>query len=490
MGTYKVTLTVNDGKGGVNSQAMEITAGNEPPILSLEMPKSNKSFYVANKSFPYEIKVKDKEDGELEKGIAAENVAVNIDYLEEGFDKNMIAMGHRSADASAAYATGKKLIEASDCMACHSKEKKSIGPSYRDVSNKYKGDSKALEMLTKKVISGGSGVWGETAMAGHPQLSTADASEMVKYILNIANEKPKEKGLPTKGTFTAKIPSSDKGKGVFIVRAAYEDQGANGLPSLKSEQSFVLRNSKIDPHGFDEYIDINKMAFGGRNLAIPAKSGSYMAIKQIDLAGLKELVVMATAPKPQLNAAGGKVELHLGSPKGQLLGESQFLEASDKMDFNPKMVTVPINLAGVAIDKLQDIYVVFINPKAEGSLMVVMGLEFKLSNEGTAIVEPKKDATSDFFAGKWNAKMIGTPGGDVAIDFIIERIDGKLTGKMVSEKMGSQALDKIEETDAEKIKVFFSANGMSINMDLLKEDADNFKGRLMGMFDVKGTRVK
>ncbi len=360
------------------------------------------------------------------------------------------------------------------------------------MANKYKGDNKALENLTKKVISGGSGVWGETAMAGHPQLSTADASEMVKYILNIANEKPKEKGLPTKGMFTAKIPSTDKGKGVYIVRAAYEDQGANGLPSLKSEQSFVLKNSKIDPHGFDEYTDINKMAFGGRNLAIPAKSGSYMAMKQIDLAGLKELVVMATAPKPQLNAVGGKVELRLGSPKGQLLGESAFLEASETMDFNPKMVIVPINLTGVSTDKLQDVYAIFVNTKAEGSLMVVMGLEFKLANEGESIVEPKKDATSanDFFVGKWATKMIGTPGGDVSIEMVIERNNGVLSGKMISQQMGSQAFEKVEEIDGEKIKLSFSANGMNLNMELSKEDADNIKGKLMGMIEVKGSRIK
>jgi cytochrome c len=181
-GIYLVTLIVNDGKGGISTQSMEITAGNEPPSLHLEMPKSNRSFYVANKSFSYQIKVEDKEDGTLENGIDPEQVAVNIDYLAEGFDKNVIAMGHRSADANAAFVKGKKLIEASDCMACHSKEKKSIGPSYMDVSTKYKGDGSALEKLTKKIIVGGSGVWGETAMAGHPQLSTADASEMVKYI--------------------------------------------------------------------------------------------------------------------------------------------------------------------------------------------------------------------------------------------------------------------------------------------------------------------
>lgn len=491
-GVYKATLTVDDGKGGINSQSMEITAGNEPPVLSLDMPKANKSFYIANKSFDYEIKVKDKEDGELDNGISAENVAVTIDYLAEGFDKNMIAMGHRSADASAAYATGKKLIEGSDCMACHKKDSKSIGPAYREVALKYKGDNKALETLTKKIISGGSGVWGETAMAAHPQISTADASEMVKYILNIANEKPKS-SLPVKGSFTTKAPASDKNKGVYIVRAAYEDQGSNGLPALKSEQSFVLRNSKIDPHGFDEYVDINKMAFGGNNLAIPSKSGAYMIMKQVDLTGVSEIQVAATAPKPQLGAVGGTVEARLGSPTGPLLGRSAFLEPSDKMDFTPKSVSVPIQLPNNLDGKLQDVYVVFSNTKAEsGSLMVVMGLEFKMAYE-SSLKEPVKVETSaanDYFVGKWATKMIGTPAGDVSIDIVFERNNGVLSGKMISQQMGSQAFEKVEEIDGEKIKVFFSANGMSLNMELNKEDADNLKGKLMGMIEVKGSRVK
>lgn len=491
-GVYKATLTVDDGKGGINSQSMEITAGNEPPILSLEMPKANKSFYIANKSFDYEIKVKDKEDGELDNGISAENVAVNIDYLAEGYDKNMIAMGHRSADASAAYATGKKLIEGSDCMACHKKDSKSIGPAYREVSLKYKGDNKALETLTKKIISGGSGVWGETAMAAHPQISTNDASEMVKYILNIANEKPKS-ALPVKGSFTTKAPASDKNKGVYIVRAAYEDQGANGLPALKSEQSFVLRNSKFDPHGFDEYVDINKMAFGGNNLAIPSKSGAYMILKQVDLTGVSEIQVGATAPKPQLGAVGGTIEARLGSPTGPLLGRSAFLEPSDKMDFTPKTVSIPLNLPNNLDGKPQDICIIFSNSKADaGSLMVVMGLEFKMAYE-SSLKEPAKveaSAANDFFVGKWATKMIGTPGGDVSIEMVLERNNGVLSGKMISQQMGSQAFDKVEEIDSDKIKLSFSANGMNLNMELTKEDADNIKGKLMGMIEVKGSRVK
>ncbi|MCP9770501.1 cytochrome C [Lacihabitans sp. LS3-19] len=488
-GTYNVTLTVNDGKGGISTQSMEVTAGNEPPVLSLNMPNSNKTFYVPNRSFEYDIKVSDKEDGKLGEGIEAENVAVNIDYLPEGFDKNVISMGHRSADASAAFATGRKLIEASDCMACHSKEKKSIGPSYREVSGKYKGDKGAEELLAKKIISGGSGVWGETAMAGHPQLSTKDASEMVKYILNIANEAPKAKSLPVQGKYVAKAPESDKNKGVYIVRAAYEDQGANGLPALKSEQTFVLRNAKIDAHGFDEYVDVNKMAFGGNNLAIPAKSGAYMIMKQIDLNGIKEMQVFATAPKPQLNAVGGIVEVHIGNATGKKIGQSEFLEPSDKMDFSPKVVTVPINLTGVALDKLQDICVVFVNPKSENqSLMVVMGAEVKMYNEGEAPAIVESKATGDFFAGNWTFTIYGTPQGDAEMLLALDRTEGKLSGTVTPK--GQSALvniDKIEEGE-NNIKLFFKMAGFDLNVSLEKEDNDTLSGKMMGMFKTKAIR--
>ncbi|NID12162.1 ThuA domain-containing protein [Fibrivirga algicola] len=380
-GVYKAVLTVNDGKGGTTSQSIDITAGNEAPVLAVDMSGGNRSFFSPNKPFNYAVKVSDKEDGTLGKGIDPEQVAVTIDYLAEGFDKVAIAQGHRSADATALFASGKKLIEASDCKGCHSIAKKSIGPAYMDVAKKYTGDQSAVERLTKKVIAGGSGVWGETAMAAHPQLSTADAADMVKYILNIASTNAGSGSLPVTGTYTAKTKTDDKGKGVYIVRALYEDRGAEGLPSLRSEQTYVLRNTTIDAHGFDTYDNVNKMSFSGNNLAIPGSSGAYMVMKQVDLSGIKAINVMASAPKPQLNAKGGKVELRLGSPTGKLIGESRFLEATDKMDFNPAQLTIPVKMPEPVDGALHDIYLVFVNPKDPlGSLMVVMGVNVELDN--------------------------------------------------------------------------------------------------------------
>jgi len=116
-GVYKATLTVNDGKGGISSQSLELIAGNEPPVVKFDLGKGNRTFYSPDKTYNYSVKVDDKEDGSLENGkIKPESVIVNIDYLPEGYDKTEIARGHRTAEAAAAPVStkGLKLIEASD----------------------------------------------------------------------------------------------------------------------------------------------------------------------------------------------------------------------------------------------------------------------------------------------------------------------------------------------------------------------------------------
>lgn len=379
-GVYQATLTADDGNGGVINSTLQITAGNETPVLTLEMPGSNRTFFTPNQPFNYDVQVTDKEDGTLGKGIDPEQVAVTINYLEEGYDKVIIAQGHRSADESAVFATGKKLIEASDCKSCHGLDKKSIGPTYRDVAVKYQEDEAAEEYLINKIITGGGGVWGETAMAAHPALSKTDASEMVKYILNLANE-TQASTLPVNGNFLASVPEWDEGRGVYILRAAYEDHGANGLPTVRAEQTFVLRNAKVNVHDFDIYEGIRKVSNGGMNLIIPDKSGTYLILNQVDLDNMKEFQVMAMAPKPQLNSAGGKIELRIGSPTGELLGESKMLEPSEAFDFTPTILSILIKSPTSTSGKLHDLYVVFVNKNSgEQSLMIVMGTEFKLSN--------------------------------------------------------------------------------------------------------------
>ena len=69
------------------------------------------------------------------------------------------------------------------CTMCHSVDHKMVGPSYKDIAAKYKGDATALEKLKKKVKDGGGGVWGAAKMPPHPDQSDADIEVMIKWIL-------------------------------------------------------------------------------------------------------------------------------------------------------------------------------------------------------------------------------------------------------------------------------------------------------------------
>ena len=75
------------------------------------------------------------------------------------------------------------LATSKNCMACHAVDKKIVGPSYKDVAAKYKGDKSAVDKLATKIIKGGSGAWGAIPMPANPQVSEADAKKLASWIL-------------------------------------------------------------------------------------------------------------------------------------------------------------------------------------------------------------------------------------------------------------------------------------------------------------------
>lgn len=85
------------------------------------------------------------------------------------------------------YQKGLELTAKSDCFTCHKIDEKNIGPAWRDVANKYSGVKGVEEILAKKIIEGGSGVWGEIPMAPHVNFSEEDAKSIVRYILLMKN---------------------------------------------------------------------------------------------------------------------------------------------------------------------------------------------------------------------------------------------------------------------------------------------------------------
>ena len=75
------------------------------------------------------------------------------------------------------------LAKAKNCMACHQIDKKVVGPAYKEVAAKYKGDKGAVDKLAAKVKAGGSGVWGPTPMPPN-NVTDDEAKKLVTWVLS------------------------------------------------------------------------------------------------------------------------------------------------------------------------------------------------------------------------------------------------------------------------------------------------------------------
>ena len=368
-GKHQALLTVTDTKGAKNSKAIELIAGNEPPVVKFDFIRSNKTFFFPGTRINYSVSVFDKEDGSLaNKKISADQVAVSIDYLAEGYDLAEISQSQRSVDASVQHAGAIKLINGSDCKACHAVNTKSLGPAFMAVSLKYKNDLSAQERIAKKIIAGGSGVWGDAMMPAHTSFSQNDANTIAKYVLSLSEGKT-AKSKPVKGSYRIEAPKADdNGKPSYVFRAAYKDRGTRFAPALASENIIILRSPFMP-------VSRTQKTFGvdfdsERYQATISSNGAYFAFSNIDLTGIRTLDIMVSDFQ---NAAGAEIEVHADSPTGILLGKTAELSTPEKAKNEKK---TRVNLT--ASEGLHNLYFVFRNEKADGKqrLVKVTGVEF------------------------------------------------------------------------------------------------------------------
>jgi cytochrome c len=97
----------------------------------------------------------------------------------------MMAVAPAYADAPA----GLTVARANACMGCHAVDRKLVGPSFREIAQRYQHDGQAGAKLAGKVRNGGSGVWGMIPMPAHPSMSDADVRTVVSWVLSGAPEK-------------------------------------------------------------------------------------------------------------------------------------------------------------------------------------------------------------------------------------------------------------------------------------------------------------
>jgi cytochrome c len=89
------------------------------------------------------------------------------------------------AFAATAALANEELAKKNACTACHAIDKKIVGPAYKDVAAKYRGDKGAEAKLVEKVKKGSVGVWGQVPMPPNTQVKDEDVKTLVKWILSL-----------------------------------------------------------------------------------------------------------------------------------------------------------------------------------------------------------------------------------------------------------------------------------------------------------------
>lgn len=105
-------------------------------------------------------------------------------------------------------------------------------------------------------------------------------------------------------------------------------------------------------------------------------------------------------------------------------------------------------------------------------------------------VHAQSKTGADYFEGKWNVLVKGTPNGDAKMFLVLDKKDSTLTGSVLDST--GKEMSKIDKVDLneDKATVYFNTSGYDVNLEMDKKDEDHVTGSMMGMFDAEGERVK
>ncbi len=375
-GEYEVRLVTNDGQGETATIKKTILVGNEVPTIDWNIAKAS-TFYFDNQVLDYEVEVGDTEDGTIGNGIDPNRINVSIDYLERGYDVTEIAQGHQTMLESSNFFLGKNLLDDSDCVTCHQLNKQSIGPSYKDIAKKYKTDKNAVDYLAERIIQGGGGVWGEQAMAAHPQLTQNESEQMVRYILSLEGWQGDKKGLPYKGKYVLKDHIGKEKGGVYILTASYTDEGGEVIGPLTARKMLQLKSPFLPAVNFDAVEKAAKMSIEAGQVpgidedvefVIGNKEG-YVVYNDLGLAGITSMELGIGQAASYFG--GGVIELRLDAPDGKLIGSAEVVQGLT--DFGFTVLNVPIE----ATSGKHNLHVVFDTKGNDKPVCTLITIEFK-----------------------------------------------------------------------------------------------------------------
>ncbi|RYY58896.1 MAG: c-type cytochrome, partial [Chitinophagaceae bacterium] len=355
-GDYSIYADVSDGKGNtVRTDAVQVYAGNEAPAVDVKIA-GNSSFYFPGQKINYQVMVSDK-DGET---TDLSDLYVSAGYVD-GMDKTS-TFGHQQVSETV---IGKNLVLNLDCKGCHKVDERSVGPAFTEVSMKYKKDANASQYLAGKIINGSRGVWGETAMPGHPALKQEDVRSIVTWITSLS-ETDKKPSLPAAGSLDPSLGQPVKPNGQLYLTATYSDKGGVDIKPLTGTTTVVLRNNQVSPAGFsklDKWVVADRE---GRSFADVPTGGGSMALEGIDLSGIGKVSLTTEWQKQPLAAV--VFELRLDGLSGKKIGEFNFNAIAAAADFGKSWhsLVLSTSLSPVTDGRTHTVYLLA-KPAAAGS---------------------------------------------------------------------------------------------------------------------------
>ncbi len=362
-GEYELSVEISDGEDHtVKSPSVSVYAGNTAPKVNITID-GNRTFYFAGRPVAYSVSVEDPDTPEEDPDMST--AFISADYVE-GTDLVEASQGHKIMTN---VMSGKNLIGSSDCQACHKVQGESIGPSYTAIAEKYQDSADSDSFLSEKIIKGGSGVWGERVMPGHPEVSEADARKMVAWIRSLGGSEDTQQSLPPTGEVDPTQGTKATQKGTLILSASYTDKGGGGVKPLTGNESIYMRNNTMTFENASEYQGYTDITYEGNFLMIaPSDEGSFLAAKAIDFTDITSVDLISVAQNPVTEAY--RFELRLDSPDGKKIGEvvrDPDAEGTKAKEGSPIIKPLRVKLTDAPDGELHDLYIVSRPVKEEAS---------------------------------------------------------------------------------------------------------------------------
>ncbi|MEO3405058.1 ThuA domain-containing protein [Mucilaginibacter sp. CAU 1740] len=333
VGDYKITVETKDDKGATSKSApIAVYAGNEQPTVNINISGGNKSFYLPGLPVKYSVNVTDGPDT---KAVDPKRIYVGLDYID-GFDKAQTAAQLEQGEPEN---RGKTIMLTMDCKSCHKEDGKSIGPSFTEVATKYKKDPNAAAKLSQKVIKGGAGVWGETAMSAHPSIKKGDLDQIINWVLSLdkSDQKP---SLPASGTILPAPPEKQQ-SAALVISAKYTDDGGNDIKKMTGSNIVSLNSSTYQFKGSEKFNGFTAFKYNGINLMIYPGGDGWFEIDNIDLTGVRSINLTNFWQAPPTSPIN--FELRLDSETGAVAGKgSMAAPAKDAKGGAVHIVLTPV----------------------------------------------------------------------------------------------------------------------------------------------------